>query len=99
MIHEEPAPQSGKAYKVSVHHNTLGEGEFVFYVEDWWDRLTGKSWKWSDSNPAALWFAMRTGMKGTVPTDDEVLYGHLQSPGGLGMLIHVSELEGEVIDG
>lgn len=98
MMHEEQAPQSGKCFKVNVHHNfDDGPREHEFHVEDWWDRLTGTSWKQADGNPGAMWYAMRTANPElNIGFDDEVLYGHLKSPGGLGMLIHVSELGEEV---
>jgi hypothetical protein len=60
-----------------------------FRVEEWWDKLTGKSWMFSDGNPAALMFAMRSGMSG-LPLDDEVVYGHDEA--SIGHLVHVSEL-------
>lgn len=45
-----------------------------------------------------MMYAIRAGFA-DLPPDDEVLYGHLVTPGGLGMLVHVSEidLEKEVI--
>ena len=55
----------------------------------WRDRVAGKSWMMCDGNPAALKFAVRSAAAG-LPTDDEVLYGKI---GGLGELIHISEIE------
>lgn len=63
-------------------------GPVNFDLEDWWDTLTGKSWMYSDGNPAAIVYAMRSGMAG-LPTDDEVVYGKV---GGFGHLVHTSEL-------
>lgn len=65
----------------------LGNQEFV--IEDWWQNVTGKSWMISDGNVAAMAYGFRTGLRGCVPTDNEVLYGKI---GGLGFLFHVSEL-------
>lgn len=95
MIHETEAPQSGKVFSLKgVEHPINGPVE-KYYVEDWWDRLTGGSWMFAEGNPAALQYAMRSGLKG-LPIDNEALYGHIESPGGLGMIIHVSELREEI---
>lgn len=75
---------------VQVRMTTFGGGHNNiedFEVEDWWDHLTGKSWMISSGNFAAMNYAMRSGFAG-LPTDDEVVYGHI---GALGYLVHVSE--------
>lgn len=59
-----------------------------FDVEDWWDRVAGKSWMDCDGNPAALKYAMRSGFS-KLPLDNEVVYGKV---GSYGHLVHVSEL-------
>jgi hypothetical protein len=59
-----------------------------FRIEDYWDTLTGKSWMYSDGNPAALKYAMRSGMSG-LPLDNEVVYGKI---GAFGHLVHISEI-------
>lgn len=65
----------------------------TFRVEDYWQNVTGKSWTISEGNPAALKYALRTGLSGGhVPLDD-VVYGKI---GGFGHLVHVSELGDEV---
>ncbi len=64
-------------------------GNQVFRVEDWWENVYGRSWMVANGNPAAMSYAVRIGMKGTVPFDNDVLYGKI---GGMGYLIHVSEL-------
>ena len=62
-----------------------------FWVEDWWENVSGKSWMNSDGNPAALAYAFRTGMSGgKVPINNEVLYGKID---GLGFMFNVCELE------
>ena len=66
----------------------------VYVVEDWWDRLAGKSWMVCDGNPACMLYAIRGGFGG-LPADNEVVYGKIN---GLGHLIHVSEL-GEELPG
>ena len=63
-----------------------------YWVEDWWENVYGQSWMTSDGNPACLKYAMRAGLKDNLPTDNEVLYGKI---GGLGELIHISEIEGD----
>lgn len=66
---------------------------FIDYDEGSWKELTGTSWMHSDGNPAALMYAIRSGVSG-LPTDDNVHYVHIN---GLGHLVHESELieEGE----
>lgn len=59
-----------------------------YEVEAYWDDLTGKSWMFSDGNPAALKYAVRSGVAG-LPLDNEVLYGKI---GAFGHLVHVSEV-------
>ena len=61
----------------------------LFIVEDWCENVLGCSWMVANGNPAALSYAFRTGMKGAVPTDNDVVYGKID---GLGYLLHVSEL-------
>lgn len=96
-MHAESHPLAGKTIKIhlSAPHFQLEGMEHEYTVEDWWDKLTGKSWMLSDGNPAALVYAMRTGLdpKRSIPTDDEVVYGKID---GLGHLVHVSELREEV---
>ena len=82
----EQSPLAGKTV-------TIKTGEFAnteYRVEDWWENVTGMSWMDANGNPACLKYAMRTGFsKIPIPTDNEVLYGKI---GGLGELIHISEL-------
>lgn len=85
MSHTERHPLSGQTVTVNI-----GNGPEQYQVEDWWDHLTGGSWMLADGNPAALGYAIRTAFKvPSVPTDDEVVYGKI---GGLGYLVHVSEI-------
>jgi hypothetical protein len=93
MIHREPHPLAGQEARIrpNVRHPqypTFGGSEFR--VEDWWDRVDGRSWMDCVGNPACLVYAMRAGTTG-LPTDNEVVYG--KGPGGFGSLVHVSELE------
>ena len=84
--HQEPHPQAGQFVKIVA-------GEFAgetLHLEDWQDRVAkGMSWMFMDGHPASMMYAMRAGMAG-LPMDNEVVYGHI---GGLGHMLHVSELE------
>lgn len=73
-----------------LHNHELHEAEIL--IEDWFDRINGgQSWMISNGNPAALMYAMRSGL-GNLPLDDEVLYG--KDFRGMGHLIHVNEIKG-----
>lgn len=89
MRHAEPHPFARQTVKLDLARPgpNLQDGD-LFIVEDYWDRVSGGSWMDAQGNPAALGYAMRSGLAG-LPTDDEVVYGKV---GGLGHLIHVSEL-------
>lgn len=88
-MHNEPHPQAGQTIKVmTTMHSQIDDGPHEFRVEDWWDRLLGKSWMDCDGNPAALIYALRNGMA-RLPFDDEVIYGKI---GPFGHLVHVSEI-------
>lgn len=96
-MHSESHPLAGK--KVILNETTASGRPnhdpapgVEYWIEDWWDKLTGKSWMFSDGNPAALMYAMRGA--GHHPIDDEVVYGKI---GAYGHLVHVSEL-GEVVE-
>jgi hypothetical protein len=95
MKHSESHPHAGQTVKIRDGVTDPLQGAVVagalFRVEDWWDVCSGKSWMVSDANPAALHYAMRTGLSdGSVPLDDEVLYGKI---GSFGHLVHLSEIE------
>jgi len=85
-----------RTFWVDCDHNIAGEGPHRVTFLGWWDELEGNgSWMFADSNPAAMIYGIRSGFKG-LPLDNEVLYGHLDDFGGLGLLIHISELQEEV---
>lgn len=89
MIHPEKHPLAGQTVKIADHVPEIGGQSYI--IEDWWDRLIGKSWGDCDGNPACIRYAIRTGVQqNPVPMDDEVLYGKI---GAYGNLVHVSELE------
>ena len=88
---------SGKQFHIKNFSHPYFQDEVVIRIEGWWDDVTGGSWKWANGNPAAMIYAMRTGLKDdAVPPDDEVLYGKV---GGLGVLVHETELGDEVTGG
>lgn len=64
-----------------------------FTVEGKWKDLTGKSWMFSDGNPACLHYAMRI-VLGNMPIDNNVYYGKID---GLGHLVHATEI-GEKVE-
>ena len=92
--HSEPHPLAGKTVKIkaSATHRQYPEfGGSDFRLEDWWDRVSGVSWMNANGNPACLIYAMRgADQKPRLPIEDEVVYGKI---GGMGSLVHVSELE------
>lgn len=92
MLHKEKCILAGKVLtikKAVVHPQVPNFGGSKFEVEDWWDRVHGKSWMDCAGNPACLVYAMRSGFTG-LPIDDEVVYGKLN---GMGHLLHISEFE------
>jgi hypothetical protein len=86
MSQRTRSPLAGQTVKIRADVAHIGGREY--YVEDWWVSLFGGSWMDARGNPAALAYAVRTA--GSTPIDDEVLYGKI---GGLGFLVHVSEIE------
>ena len=93
-MHETKSSLAGKKVKIKAgvtHRQVPDFDQKEIEIEDWHDRIMGKSWMFCDGNPACLIYAMRTAFsKNPVPTDDEVLYGKID---GLGYLVHISELE------
>ena len=87
-MHSEKSPLAGQTLRIKS--GLFKDNEY--WVEDWWDHLTGGSWAWARGNPSCLDYAVR-GVIDNLPNDDEVLYGKI---GILGKLVHISELD---IDG
>jgi hypothetical protein len=80
--HDLPHPRAGEAVLVAsglYHGSTL-------LIEDWWDRIAGKSWMDCNGNPACLQYAI---VSSGDPIDDEVVYGKI---GAFGVLVHVTRL-------
>ena len=87
-------PQAGK--KVVLHpkaeHQLLREGA-EYTIEDYWKTVNdGTSWMLAEGNIACVQYAIRAA-KARIPIDDEVVYGKI---GGLGYLVHVTELGDEI---
>lgn len=85
MIHAAAHPLAGKVVEIK-------SGSYIgmsYRIEDWWDRIAGKSWGVCEGNPACIDYALRTTLT-DIPLDDEVVYGKID---GLGKLIHVSQLD------
>lgn len=83
MMHPDASPLAGSTIQV-LSGPQAGQD---FRVEDWWDRIAGRSWMVCDGNPACLLYAMSSCGD---PIDDEVLYGKI---GSLGHLVHVTRLD------
>lgn len=81
-VHQHAHPLAGQSVQVK---GGFFAGQ-TYLIEDWWDRVAGRSWMVSDGNPACIEYAMTSFGK---PIDDEVVYGKI---GGLGKLIHVCDL-------
>lgn len=88
MNHDSRHPLAGQTITVTADLHGAGPGEHEFTIEDWNDRLFGKSWMFMEGHPAALIYAMRSAVAG-LPTDNEVVYGKV---GARGHLVHISEL-------
>jgi len=95
-MHNEKHEKAGQTITVNlkapiVMGGAAGRTTMEFTVEDWWDKLSGSSWMFAEGNPACMAYAIRAGVS-KLPINDEVVYGH-NKDGGLGHLVHVSELE------
>lgn len=92
-IHPEPHPLAGKTVTISDSAVDSVQGAVVsgaqYKIEDWWDRVGGKSWSEMNGNPGCLHYAFRAEANG-LPADDEVVYGKIDA---FGHLVHVSEIE------
>jgi hypothetical protein len=95
-MHTEAHPMAGKTVYLNDRaadplQEQVKPGA-LYRVEDYWDRIAGKSWMVSKGNPAALHYALRSVAAG-LPGGDNVVYGKI---GAYGHLVHVSELGQEV---
>lgn len=93
-MHTNPHPLAGKTVTIKEGVTDPMQGAVIggakYRLEDWWDRIAGKSWGDCQGNPACLHYAMRSAV--ATPLDDEVVYGKI---GHFGHLVHVSEIDGE----
>ena len=60
-----------------------------YWVENWWENVGDGSWMFANGNPACMKYAIRVNARDDLPLDNDVLYGKI---GGLGELIHISEV-------
>lgn len=81
-MHDTPHTLSGQ--RVTLKGCCDEHKEKTVRLEDWWDRVAGKSWMDCDGNPACLAYAIRAALA-ALPSDDNVLYGE-------GQLYHESEI-------
>lgn len=92
MIHENEHPLSGQTVKVNLQRKAgpaIEPGEHEFIIEDWWDRLTGGTWKHPKHPNWASTHYQATAPLAGLPLDNEVVYGHIER---LGYLVHVGEI-------
>lgn len=92
MIHEEEHPRSGQTVTVKLDRKAgpaIEPGEHKFEVLDWWDRLTGGTWRLPKHPNWACIHYQATAPAAGLPLDNEVVYGHIEK---LGYLVHVSEI-------
>jgi hypothetical protein len=89
MIHKTQSELAGTKVKINPKANEIGGQEI--HIEDWFDRVLGKSWMDAEGNWAAMGYAVRTGFSKEIdiPINNEVLYGKI---GGMGYLVHIDEL-------
>ncbi len=91
-IHRDPHPLTSQIVTLKddvIDPRKLVTGGTEYWIEDWWDRVSGRSWTISDGNQAAMHYAMRIATA-DIPLDDDVLYGKI---GSHGHLVHVTEIK------
>lgn len=92
-MNKESSKFAGKTVKIkagATHPQVPNFAGSDYEVEEYWDKLTGKSWMDSDGNPACIFYAIRAA-ENHLPMDDNVVYGKI---GCFGHLVHVSEIVG-----
>lgn len=91
-MHTKSSKFAGKTVKIknnAIHPQVADFAGASYRVEEYWDKLTGNSWKMSGRNMACMIYAMRV-RDNNLPNDDEVVYGKI---GPFGHLVHVSEID------
>ncbi|GAB3550664.1 hypothetical protein [Spirosoma fluminis] len=86
MIHETPSPLAGKTVQIKSYVSEYG-GQ-ILEVEDWWDRIAGRSWVESEDRPETRIYPFRAGFERLTP-DNDVVFGSI---GDNKLLMHLSEL-------
>lgn len=86
MIHPEPHPQAGQTVELVDARFLIGS---KVTIEDWYDRLDGRSWQERRKPVEVIYgaYATRYGL----PLDDEVVYG--KNENDCGCILHQSEIE------
>lgn len=88
MIHSEPSPLAGKTVTLKA---SAFKKPVQFRVEDWCDRVLGKSWMDCDGNPVCLEYGVRAGCSGQMELlSNDVLYGKVNDSA---CLVHITEIE------
>ena len=92
MIHKDKFKFAGKKVKIKekakhFHNQNFGGSEFE--IKDWYDRVSGDSWK-SKNSAACYACAIRIMKQEVKEKDDEVLYGKIDN---VGCLVHISEID------
>lgn len=90
-IHREISPLANRkmTLEIDVSHPRVKDlGGTEILIEDWWDRISGKSWMYESGNRDCLYYAMRVGYN-RLPIDDEVLCGTVNE---VEYLVHISEI-------
>jgi len=85
--------EKGKTYRIKGESIYLskkyGTSNPIILIGGTDKEVLGCFWGGANGNPAAMLFGMRSGFEG-LPFGGQVYYGHI---GGMGELVHESELE------
>lgn len=88
--------KNGAKYMVDTSNSKYLSDKYgatpVILIDGTDEEVFGGSWKFQNGNPACMCYGMRSGVE-KHPWDGKVYYGKI---GGLGELVHESELIGEV---
>ncbi len=61
-------------------------------VEDWWDRVSGSSWRAMSASTVVIVYKARVAGRGLPPDDDVVYVHHGAGRQQMGLLVHESEI-------
>jgi hypothetical protein len=93
-MHTTTHPLAGQTVTVTPAAAVFGHADttpFDLRIEDWNDRVFGRSWEAMEGHPASLGYALRAAL-GHLPLDNDVVYG--KDDRGFGHLIHTHEIAG-----